>query len=143
MKPLAAAALLSICLAASAQSVPPSGDGGTGPGSLYSIDADTVDFDDATGTTVYRGNARVVVANLVIEADAISITDGGGLPSKIAAEGSPIRFRELEPKQNISGTATAVTFLVNELKLTLVDYSIVDPSGNRMQGKKASFVLSP
>ncbi len=116
---------------------------GSESGDLYSINADDVIVEDSGNTTTYRGNAKVVVANLVIEADSISITIRGGLPSRISAQGNPITFREQEPKQNINGTAREVVFIVADLKLTLSDYSIFDPSGNNMKGKKASFILSP
>ena len=99
--------------------------------------------DNENDVTTYKGNATVTVANLIIEADSIVITSLNGLPSKIEATGDPIKFYEQTPKQNISGTATGVSFDVAELKLTLIEYSILDPSGNSMKGKKASFVLSP
>jgi len=139
LKSVVFAALLSLCLKGYAQSdpVPESG------GGLYSINADEVLVDATGNTTTYKGNARVVVANLVIEADSISITTRDGLPSRVAAAGSPVRFSEQVPKKNINGTAKEIVFDVSELRLTLVDYSIADPAGNNMKGKKASFVLSP
>jgi lipopolysaccharide transport protein LptA len=113
------------------------------PNDLYSIEADEVVVDAANEVTTYRGNATVTVANLIIEADSIALFGLPGIPSKIAAVGSPISFREQVPKQNINGTAREIVFVLAELKLTLSDYSIVDPAGNRMTGKKASFLLSP
>ena len=113
------------------------------PSELYSINSDEVIVDAADGTTTYQGNARVIVANLIIEAESIAITTVNGLPSRISATGSPISFSEQVPSKNINGTAREIVFDVRNLKLTLVDYSIADPSGNNMKGKKASFTLSP
>lgn len=110
---------------------------------LYSISADDIQTDNNNNTITYKGNAKVVVSNLVIQADVISIFKQNGLPSKITAVGNPIKFHEQVPKQHINGTAQQVTFVVSELKLTLIEYSITDPSGNNMKGKKASFVLAP
>ena len=126
--------LMLLCLCATAQSTSTD---------LYSINADDVLVDDENNVITYKGNATVTVANLIIEADSIAITSQNGLPLKIEATGNPIRFYEQTPKQNINGTATGITFDVAELKLTLIEYSILDPSGNSMKGKKASFVLSP
>lgn len=139
MKPFVFAGLLSLCLGAFTQNEVT----GSESGGLYSIHADDVITDDSGNTTTYQGNAKVVVANLVIAADTISVTSNGGLPSRIAARGNPITFSEQVPRQGINGTAREVIFIVAELKLTLSDYSIVDPSGNNMKGKKASFILSP
>lgn len=110
---------------------------------LYSIDAEQVQVDDKNGTVIYKGNARAIVSNLIIEADSISIVKQNGLPSIISARGDPIRFQEKVPRHNINGTAREVTFSVTELKLTLIEYSITDPTGNNMKGKKASFILAP
>ena len=113
-------------------------------GELYSINADQVLVDAENGTTTYKGNARVIVSNLIIEADSISILmHESGLPAKITASGDPIRFQEKKPRRNIRGTAKEVTFVVAELKLTLIDYAITDPDGNNMKGKKASFIMEP
>lgn len=138
VKPLVLAVLMFIYVGAAAQSdAPPNA------GDLYSINADDVVVDNDNGVKTYSGKATVVVANLIIEADSISIFGLDGIPSKIEAKGNPISFREQVAKQNFNGTAREVTFVVSELKLTLSDYSITDPSGNNMKGKKASFVLSP
>ncbi len=83
-----------------------------------------------------------MVSNLVIEADSVSVFSQGGLPARIEASGNPISFKEKVPKDNISGTALSVTFDVAELKLTLTEYSIVDPTGNNMKGRTLSIVLT-
>lgn len=134
MKTTCGALLFTFCLSCFAQS---------GPNDLYSIDADLVEVDDQNQIKMYTGNARVVVANLVIEADSISIYEQGGFPSRIEATGSPIVFREQVPKKNISGTATSASFQVSELRLTLTEYSIVDPTGNNMKGKTLNLILAP
>lgn len=107
----------------------------------YSISADQKRTEN--GVTTYRGNAKVVVSNVVIEADTISIFQQGGVPLRIEAAGNPIRFYETVPDKHFNGIARTAEFLVPELKLTLTEYLIKDPSGNEMKGKKASFVLAP
>ena len=109
----------------------------------YSINADDVITDDENNAVIYQGNAKVVFSNLVLEADSISIFKHNGFPSKITAVGSPIKFHEKVPKQHIKGTAREAIFFVPELKLTVIEYSITDPTGNNMKGKKASFVFTP
>ena len=108
---------------------------------LYSINADMTKTDPVSGVTSYQGNARVEVANLIIEADTISILEQNGFPARIEASGNPIEFREQTPRKNISGSAREVVFDVSELKLTLTEYSIIDSTGNNMKGKKISIVL--
>ena len=109
----------------------------------YSINADDVITDSENNAVIYQGNAKVVFSNLVLEADSISIFKHNGFPSKITAVGNPIKFHEKVPKQHINGTAKKATFFVPELKLTVIEYSITDPTGNNMKGKKASFVFAP
>ena len=110
---------------------------------LYSITADDIQSNAESGVTTYRGNAEVIVANMIIQADEIAITAPGGIPSKIEATGSPIKFHEQVPDKNIQGTAREVSFDVAELRLTVIEYSITDPAGNNMKGKKISFILTP
>ena len=124
--------ILSACTFALAQSI-----------DSYSINADEVINDSENNAVIYQGNAKVVFSNLVLEADSISIFKHNGFPSKITAVGNPIKFHEKVPKQHIKGTAKEATFYVPELKLTVIEYSITDPTGNNMKGKKASFVFAP
>lgn len=110
---------------------------------LYSIDADGVRKDSSNGVTTYEGNARAELSNLAIEADTISIFRDNGLPTRVEASGDPLKFRHQASADNVSGTAKRIIFLVPELKLTLIDYVIADPAGNKIKGDKASIVLSP
>lgn len=128
---------LLLCLAA-----PSWAQNGNGP---YSINADTVRTSsrDGVSVTTYSGNARARVSDLLIEADTISIFGGDGLPSRVEATGNPVTFHQQASSRKLSGSAQKVVFLVSELKLTLIDYVITDPSGNNMKGRKATFVLNP
>lgn len=112
-------------------------------GELFSIDADTVQVDDDQGTTTYAGNARARVLNVVIEAQTIVLFRDNGLPARIEAAGSPLRFHQTGTADNLSGTARSLVFSTADLKLELMDYSISDPAGNNLKGQKATFVLSP
>lgn len=109
---------------------------------IYSIDADSVREDRGNGITTYQGNARAEISNLVIEADTIEIVRENGFPSRVEATGNPLSFRRQASDGTFSGTAQRITLSVPELKLTLIDYEIADPSGNTMKGGQANFVLS-
>lgn len=111
--------------------------------SLYSIHADKVRTDSRDGVTIYEGHAEARVLNVVFEAHTISILRDKGLPSRIEASGNPVEFHQQASSDSLSGTARKITFLVPELKLTLIDYDVTDPSGNRLKGKKAIFELKP
>lgn len=111
--------------------------------SPFSIKADKVQVDSRNGVTTYEGNATVRVLDLLIEAQTISIfrKTGDSLPVRIEASGKPLKFSRQVSGDNLSGTARKVIFQVPELKLTLLDYAVSDPSGNTMRGKRAIFVL--
>lgn len=110
---------------------------------LYSVDADTVNVDESEGVTTYQGNARAKVANLVIEADTILVFRDRDTPTRVEASGSPLKFHQKSSSDSLSGTAQQIVFSIAELKLTLLDYSFADATGNKMSGQKATFVLSP
>lgn len=109
---------------------------------MYAIDADSVQEDRSNGVTTYEGNARAEISSLVIEAETIEIVRDNGSPSTVEASGNPLSFRQQASGGSFSGTAQRITLSVPELKLTLIDYEVADPSGNTMKGGKASFVLS-
>lgn len=111
--------------------------------SLYSINADEVRVDDDKGVTTYEGNARADVAGVVVEAETITVVHGDGLPSRLEANGDPLKFQHQASSNSLSGTAQQMIFSVPDLKLTLIDYVVADPEGNTMKGRQASFVLSP
>lgn len=109
----------------------------------YTIDADAVRVDGDNGATTYVGNARAEISNLVIEADTIAVFRDNGLPSRVEASGSPIRFEQQASSGSLAGTAQQIILSVPELKLTLIDYAISDTDGNSMKGREATFVLEP
>ncbi|MGA8259477.1 MAG: LptA/OstA family protein [Arenicellales bacterium] len=113
------------------------------PNGPFSINADKVQVDSRNGVTTYEGNAKVRVLDLLIEAETISIfrKNGAQLPTRIEATGKPLKFSRQASGDKLSGTARKVIFQVPELKLTLIDYTISDPSGNTMKGRQAVFVL--
>jgi lipopolysaccharide export system protein LptA len=98
-----------------------------------------MDSRDGVNVTTYSGNAKAQISKLTVDGDTISIYGDDALPSKIVASGDPLKFSFAD---KFSGTAQKVVLLVQELKLTLVDYIITDSSGNRMKGKTATFELS-
>jgi lipopolysaccharide transport protein LptA len=109
----------------------------------FSINADKVRSDSGDGVTTYEGNAKARVLDLLVEAQTITIfrKNDAPLPSRIEASGSPVKFSREAHLDSLSGTARKIILQVPELKLTLIDYTISDPSGNTMKGKQAVFVL--
>jgi len=112
-------------------------------GDGYGITADTVQEDSEAGVTTYKGNAKAEIASLVLKADRIAISHGQPLPSRIEAGGDPVTFAGQVSSGRISGTARKIILDVAERRLSLFDYAIEDPSGNRMKGKEARIILEP
>lgn len=86
------------------------------------IEADTVDIDERNDTSVYRGDVVVTQGSMTLRADVVTL-DGLRDPSKITAEGQPVKFRQLPDGdgEEVRGEAQRLEYLVPDDKLFLFD----------------------
>lgn len=86
------------------------------------VEADGVDLNEGTGQSVYHGNVILRQGTIRLEADRVTVFHRGSKPSKVVAEGNPVKFWQRPPGQGkeIRGTAKRTEYQVDSEELLLI-----------------------
>jgi len=105
-------------------------------------DYTTADFKNEI--TEYSGNVVVTQQNLVYSADVIEEYRNNKILIKLIGVGNPTVFiNNLTVEGELSkGTAKKVTYVVEEAKVYLEDYVLIDSEGNTQTSQHGVFLLS-
>jgi lipopolysaccharide export system protein LptA len=87
------------------------------------ISAKTVDVNQKTGVSSYRGDVVLTQGSLRIEADRIVVQYRGGKVQMVSAFGTPVTFRERPEKQQpeIIGSAARLEYHADQNRIDLYD----------------------
>jgi len=86
------------------------------------IEADSVDINEGTGVSVYKGNVILNQGTIHITANIVTVTRKGDKSSFLVAEGSPVTFQQ-EPddkKAIVKGRAKRAEYETNSELLTMI-----------------------
>ena len=85
------------------------------------IVADSVDIDEAHGTSTYSGHVEINQGSIRLQADQVVVEHHPGQPRKINATGAPAKFRQLPDgsKEYITGTARQLLYQLDSEELIL------------------------
>lgn len=85
------------------------------------IVADSVDINEATGTSTYTGNVEINQGTIRLRADRVVVEHRPGQPHKIDATGEPARFRQLPDNSDryVEGRAERVEYRLDSEELVL------------------------
>ncbi len=91
------------------------------------IEADSVDIDESKGTSVYQGRVELTQGSIRLQADRVTVLQRGNKPSKILAEGQPVRFRQLESEQKgyVTGAARRAEYQLTSEELVLIGDAVL------------------
>lgn len=81
--------------------------------------ADSVDIDEARGTSVYRGDVDLRQGSMRLRADVVTVHQQGRKPSRIVAEGGPVRFEQSSSEGPVKGEANRLEYEVDSENLVL------------------------
>lgn len=100
------------------------------------IDANTADYDDKTGVSIYRGNVRLIQGSMVLTGDKITITAPGQKLQKIVAEGSKDRlstFKMLrDDGEAVYAEAEFMEYDLGKNQILLLRHAWVEQGGNKI-----------
>ncbi len=82
--------------------------------------ADSVDVNESTGISVYKGDVDLRQGSIHLQADKVTVHQKGANPSKIIAEGNPVKFKQTSKKGPVTGRAKRAEYAVNSEQLLLI-----------------------
>jgi len=100
------------------------------------IEANTAEYDDKTGVSVYRGNVRLIQGSMVLTGYKITITAPGQKLHMIVAEGSKDRlstFKMLrDDGEAVYAEAEFMEYDLSKHQILLLRQAWVEQSGNKI-----------
>ncbi|MDJ0738290.1 MAG: lipopolysaccharide transport periplasmic protein LptA [Gammaproteobacteria bacterium] len=81
--------------------------------------ADSVDIDEGRGISVYKGDVDLRQGSIRLRADTVTVHQKGKKPSRIVAEGRPVKFQQQSRRGPVKGEARRVEYEVDSENLVL------------------------
>lgn len=101
--------------------------------------ADSVDIDEAAGVSVYRGDVDLRQGSMRLRADVVTVHQDGRRPSRVVAEGRPVRFEQRSRKGPVRGEARRVEYEVSSENLVLAGDALLVQGEDSMRSDRIVF----
>jgi lipopolysaccharide export system protein LptA len=98
--------------------------------------ADSVDIDEASGVSVYRGDVDLRQGSMRLRADVVTVEHRGRRPAKVTAEGRPVRFEQRSGKGLVKGEARRVEYEVDSENLLLAGDALLVQGQDSMRSDR-------
>ena len=102
------------------------------------LEADGVELDEGRGISIYRGDVELNQGTMRLNADQLTVTHAGTRPTKIVAEGRPVRFRQLpdDSKQFVYGRAQRAEYGIDSEELVLIGNARLEQGDDSFQSDR-------
>ena len=97
--------------------------------------ADSVDVDEARGTSVYKGDVDLRQGSMRLQADSVTVQQQGRKPNRIVAVGN-VRFQQDSGKGPIKAKANKAEYEVNSEVLELTGNARLAQAGDTMSSDR-------
>jgi lipopolysaccharide export system protein LptA len=97
--------------------------------------ADSVDFDEARGVSVYKGDVDLRQGSMRLRASEVTVQQQGRKPNRIIAVGA-VRFSQASDKGPITARARQAEYEVNSEVLELTGDASLTQAGDTMQSDR-------
>lgn len=98
--------------------------------------ADSVDIDEGKGVSVYRGDVDLRQGSIRLRADVVTVHQSGRRPSKVVAEGRPVKFQQQSTKGPVKGEARRVEYEVDSANLVLIGDALLVQDKDSMRSDR-------
>lgn len=108
------------------------------------LEADSVEIDEATGISVYKGNVVITQGSLKLWTDTMWIHRRDSKTEKIIAEGSPTRFRQLmdDNQQEVRGRANRLEFFLEQDEIHLTGDAVLEQEQDQFRSDRIIYQRS-
>jgi lipopolysaccharide export system protein LptA len=98
--------------------------------------ADSVDINEATGVSVYRGDVDLRQGSMHLRADVVTVHQEGRRPTRVVAEGRPVRFEQQSARGPVKGEARRVEYEVDSENLVLAGDALLVQGQDSMRSDR-------
>jgi len=98
--------------------------------------ADSVDIDESKGQSIYRGDVDLRQGTMRVLADVVTVHQIKRKPTKIIAEGRPVKFRQQSEKGPVKGEAKRVEYEVDSENLVMIGDAVLIQGGDSMRSDR-------
>jgi lipopolysaccharide export system protein LptA len=101
--------------------------------------ADSVDIDEGKGRSIYKGDVDLRQGTMQLLADMVTIYQKDRKPTKIVAEGRPVRFRQQSEKGPVKGEALRMEYEVGSENLVMIGNAVVVQNRDSMRSDRITY----
>lgn len=98
--------------------------------------ADSVDIDESKGTSVYRGDVDLRQGTMHLQADVVTVYQDKRKPTKIIAEGRPVKFQQQSDKGLVKGRAKRAEYEVDSENLVMIGDAVLLQGSDSMRSDR-------
>ncbi len=98
--------------------------------------ADSVDIDESKGTSIYRGDVDLRQGTMQVLADVVTVHQEQRKPTKIIAEGKPVKFRQQSDRGMVKGRARRVEYVVDSENLVMIGDAVLIQGKDSMRSDR-------
>jgi lipopolysaccharide export system protein LptA len=98
--------------------------------------ADSVDIDESKGTSIYRGDVDLRQGSMHLRADVVTVYQTKRKPTKIIAEGRPVKFQQATEKGLVKGQAKRAEYEVNSENLVMIGDAVLIQGKDSMRSDR-------
>lgn len=99
------------------------------------LSADSVDIDQATGQSIYKGHVDMRQGSMRLRADRVTILSRGKKPNKVIAKGD-VHFTQQTDTGVVKATAQVADYVVNSELLELTGDAALTQNGDTMRSDR-------
>jgi lipopolysaccharide export system protein LptA len=98
--------------------------------------ADSVDINEGEGLSIYRGDVDLRQGSMRLRADVVTVHHRGRDPSRVVAEGRPVRFEQASTRGPVEGQARRVEYEIASENLELTGDAVLKQGQDTMRSDR-------
>jgi len=98
--------------------------------------ADSVDIDESKGISVYRGDVDLRPGTMHLQADVVTVYQDKRKPTKIIAEGRPVKFQQQSDKGLVKGRAKRAEYEMDSENLVMIGDAVLLQGSDSMRSDR-------
>lgn len=102
------------------------------------IEADTAEYREPEGVTIYQGNVSVAQGTILLQSDRITVHTEAGQTTRLIAEGSPANYMQTInlDEDKVIASSNHMEYLTIEGVLTLTEEARLTQQGTTLSGNQ-------